>query len=303
MTPRLITCDWGTTSLRAYLLDEAGAVLDARSAPDGIMAVPAGGFPQTLTRVAGDWARAHGPLPVVLSGMVGARQGWREAGYVSCPAGLADIATGLIRVDDAPAGFGPVFIVPGLLKDHADRPDVIRGEETEILGALALGGDPDGLYVLPGTHSKWVELAGGRMRAFTTYMTGELFAAVRGATILGRMMTDGPFRPAAFARGVAAAGEMERPGDLIARLFGVRALGLTGRLADGDSADYLSGLLIGAELVAASDGTPFTIVAGAALADRYAAAARELGLACRQAPEPCGPAGQVAVARAAGLLG
>lgn len=301
MTPALITCDWGTSSLRAYLMAADGQVLDSRSSGQGIMALGGLSFPEVLAAIAGDWERAHGPLPVLLSGMVGSRQGWVEAPYARCPAGRPDLTAALAEVPAQP-GFGRIAIVPGVLKDDDAVPDVIRGEEVEVLGALARLGISDGLFVLPGTHSKWVRVEAGRITTFATYMTGEVFAALRGHTILGRMMEEGAFSAEGFRRGVAAAAELEGPGALLGRLFSLRALGLTGRLDGADSADMLSGLLIGAELRDASAGEPFTLVANPALAARYADAATLLGLPHARAPEGCGPAGQHAVARAAGFI-
>lgn len=300
----LITLDWGTTSLRAYLQAADGAILDSRTAFQGIMSLDGASFADVLTANAGAWAHAHGPLPVLLSGMIGSRQGWVEARYVPTPAGLPDLAAGLTPVPDAPHPFGPVAIVPGLLRDDADTPDVIRGEEVEVFGALHRLNRADGLFVLPGTHSKWVRVDGARITTFSTYMTGEVFAALKGHTILGRMMEEGVFSPAGFRRGVEAAAKLEGgPGALLGRLFSIRALGLTGRLHGADSADVLSGLLIGAELLhATAGGAPFTLVANPALADRYATAALLLGLPHGRAPEGCGPAGQHAVAKAAGFI-
>ncbi|WP_029003559.1 2-dehydro-3-deoxygalactonokinase [Azorhizobium doebereinerae] len=307
----LITLDWGTTSLRAYLQAADGAILDSRTAFQGIMSLDGASFADVLTANAGAWAHAHGPLPVLLSGMIGSRQGWVEARYVPTPAGLADLAAGLTPVPDAPHPFGPVAIVPGLLRDDADTPDVIRGEEVEVFGALNRLHRADGLFVLPGTHSKWVRVDGGRIARFSTYMTGDVFAALKGHTILGRMMQSEPTgaQPIkaqsveGFRRGVLAARALEGPGGLLARLFSVRALGLTGRLAEADSADFLSGLLIGTELADATRGHEgFTLVANAALTERYAAAADLLGLAHASAPAGCAPAGQFAVAKAAGLI-
>lgn len=300
--PALITCDWGTSSLRAYLMAADGQVLASRSSGQGIMALGDLTFPQVLAATAGDWARAHGPLPVLLSGMVGSRQGWVEAPYARCPAGLPDLAAALAEVPAQP-GFGPIAIVPGVLKDDEAAPDVIRGEEVEVLGALARLGLADGLFVLPGTHSKWVRVEAGRITTFATYMTGEVYAALRGHTILGRLMEEGAFSAVGFLRGVEAAAELDGPGALLGRLFSLRALGLTGRLEAADSADMLSGLLIGAELREATGcGAAFTLVANPALAERYALAATILGLHHASAPEGCGPAGQHAVARAAGFI-
>lgn len=262
----MIGIDWGTTSLRAYRMDAAGAVLEKRDSGDGILSVPAGGFPAVLERVAGDWLRDDRKL--LLCGMVGSRQGWVEAPYLPCPAGAAEIAAALTPLP------GGGWLVPGLAtRDAGGVPDVLRGEECKLLGLAARG--VAGLVCLPGTHSKWARLAGGRITGFATHMTGELRAVLLGHSILGRMAAPGG-DPAAFARGVARGGE---PGGLPHHLFGTRALGLHGELAEAGTADYLSGLLIGHEIRSAwTPGDVVHLAAAAALAAPYAAALAQLGV-------------------------
>ena len=191
---------------------------------------------------------------MLLSGMVGSRQGWVEAPYLPCPAGAAEIAAALVDVPFGLTGGGVrVKLVPGLSDaDQTDTPEVMRGEETQIIGVLDRletdepGGE--GIVCLPGSHSKWARIRGRRILAYRTYLSGEAFAALRAGTILGRMMQDGTHDPAGFARGLARSGE---PGHLLHHLFGVRTLGLMGQLAETASASYLSGLLIGHEVRAA----------------------------------------------------
>lgn len=240
----MIAVDWGTSSFRAYRLAPDGATLDRRDAPRGIMQVEGGRFADVLRDAVGPWL-AEGESRVLLGGMIGSRQGWVEAPYVPCPAGLDELAAGLVAV---PFEGAAVRLVPGLR--HGDEhgvPEVMRGEEVQIMGALPDIG-ADGLVCLPGTHSKWARVRAGRVEGFATHMTGEAYAALRGHTILGRMMRDGPTDPAAFLRGVERAGQ---PGGLLHHLFGVRTLGLFGALAESEAAGYLSGLLIGHELRAA----------------------------------------------------
>ena len=235
----MIAVDWGTSSFRAWRLGADGFVLDAREAPRGILFVKDNRFAETLRAEIGPWL-ADGERRVVISGMIGSRQGWVEAPYLPCPAGLADLAMALVRV---PFGDADVRLVPGLTcTDEAGIPEVMRGEETQVASILTKG---DSVICLPGSHAKWVRTENGRIRDFSTYFAGEIFAALRGATILGRMMTDGPTEFAPFDRGVARSGEA---GHLLHHLFGVRTLGLIGQLADADSASYLSGLLIGHEV-------------------------------------------------------
>jgi 2-dehydro-3-deoxygalactonokinase len=241
----VIAIDWGTSSFRAYRLDARGAVLEKRSAPLGIMHVEGGRFAQALESQVGDWLGTD--RPVVMSGMIGSRQGWKEAAYVECPAGAQQIAARLQRVS---WGSGlDAWIAPGVsCRDAGGVPDVMRGEETQILGVLdAL---PATAWIcLPGTHSKWVEVRDRRIHSFTTHMTGEAFATLRAHTILGRMMHDAPRDSEWFEAGLLRARDA---GGLLHHLFGVRTRGLFGELPDSASASYLSGLLIGHELQSAA---------------------------------------------------
>jgi 2-dehydro-3-deoxygalactonokinase len=242
-------------------------------------------------------------MPILMSGMIGSRQGWREAPYVRCPAPLDALATHLARVETR--GLGEIAIVPGIdTIGFGGIPDVMRGEETQILGTLALGRRDGGLFVLPGTHSKWVTAERGAITAFRTFMTGEAFAALKDHTILGRLADpNAATTPDAFRRGVETGARDGAPGDLLNRIFSARTLGLFGALAPGDVSDYLSGLLIGAEIAAAVPrGTAVTVIAGNVLATRYLEAAAVLGLDASPGPADVVVAGQVAIARTAGLI-
>ena len=243
----MIVVDWGTSSFRAFRIAADGAILDRRSGPRGIMQVKDGRFADTLREEIGAWLAA-GEDRVLLSGMIGSRQGWKEAPYVPCPAGAAELGAALV---DIPFDGARVKLVPGMNGvDDSGVAEVMRGEETQIIGVLAaMGGS--GLACLPGTHSKWVRVDGGRIVRFTSHMTGEVFAALREHTILGRMMREGPPNDAAYLAGVARAGQ---PGGLLHHLFGVRTQTLTGKLAETEGASYLSGILIGHELRAALTG-------------------------------------------------
>ena len=299
--PALIGIDWGTSNFRALLLDGAGNILDRRGGPHGILTVADGKFGRVLTARIGEWL-ADGRLPILMSGMIGSRQGWVEAPYAATPAGLADLASAL-----APVAFeaAEVRIVPGLRTEHDTRSDVIRGEETQIFGALAVLGTDHGRFLLPGTHSKWVVVEGGRVASFATYMTGEIFAAARDHTILGRLMHDSRPSDAAFAKGVALGAWPGAPGALLSRLFAVRTAGLFSDLQPEELSDYLSGLLIGAEMADAVtvDRHPVGIIASEPLADRYHAAADILGVRADIVSSDCIAMGYVAIARAAGLIG
>lgn len=271
----LIALDWGTTSLRAYLLNEAGDILERREGGPGIMKVEHGAFEAALQAFCGDWIAANPQAQLIASGMIGSKQGWREAPYCPCPASAADLAARTINV---PLAHGRhLTIVPGVSYVDAASgvPDVMRGEETQVFGALPATGRH--VAVLPGTHSKWVWVEDGAIVSFASFMTGEVYAALTGHTILGRLMKlDAPHDEAAFARGVAYG--LEAPQALLNRMFSARTLGLFGQLGEVALPSYLSGLLIGSEIgsaraMHATDARPL-LLGSAELAARYASAFR-----------------------------
>lgn len=297
--PQLIGLDWGTTSCRAYLIGAGGVLARTDNGP-GILRVENQAFGAALDAMIGPWTAAHGRLPVLLSGMIGSRQGWAETAYAHCPAGARDIVRALTAVEHRGH---TVWIGPGLSTENDGMPDVMRGEEMQIFGALAQSDRDDGLFLLPGTHSKWAEAERGRIVSFRTFMTGEVFGALRQHTILGRLMRDAAPDAAAFAHGVREGAALDGAGALLNRLFATRTYGLTDRLPDTALSDYLSGLLIGAEVADATrrGGNAVTIIASPALAARYAEALRLLGCPSTLAPEDCVAAGHWRIARAAGL--
>ena len=295
--PQLIGLDWGTTACRAYLIGADGAVLERAADGPGILKIENGAYRAALTAMTGGWP----VLPVILSGMIGSRQGWREAPYARCPAGAADIVQTLARIAHEDR---KITLVPGLSTENDGMPDVMRGEETQIFGALALSGLDDGLFLLPGTHSKWAEVSGGRIVSFRTFMTGEVFGALKEHTILGRLMHEGPLDAESFARGVREGVALESAGALLNRIFATRTYGLMDKLPSAALSDYLSGLLIGAEVAEATLHTEhdITIIASPALARRYTDALRLLEHPSTLAPEDCVAAGHWRIAQAAGLV-
>jgi 2-dehydro-3-deoxygalactonokinase len=277
----LIALDWGTTSLRAYLLGAGAEILERRAEPLGILHVRDGDFPAAYERITGDWRRAHPGLPALACGMIGSAQGWREAPYVPAPAGAEDMARALV---DAPVE--GLRIVPGVMQ-RGEHPDMMRGEETQVFGALARHPElaRGALIVLPGTHSKWVRVAAGRIDAFTTYVTGELFSLLRERSTLGRLALERPDasdseRAAAFAEGVRRARDAGRGGGLASLLVGVRAGALAGDLPAGASVDYRSGLRLGDELRSglAAAGLPDALAGDPTLCARYAGALAHFGV-------------------------
>lgn len=239
MSRAIVGVDWGTTNLRAFRFDASGAVTETRRSNTGLKSVVDRAFEPALLSVIGEWLTRD--ALVVISGMAGAREGWIEAPYLACPADAAALAQAMIR---APAEFGEAWMVPGLSVDHADgMTEVMRGEETQIFGALA-DADP-ALIIAPGTHSKWALVGGGHVRDSHTYMTGELFALLKAHSILGRLIEGDAHDEAAFElgaeRGLANSA-------LLNLLFSARTEGLFKRIAPTSIASYLSGLLIGSEI-------------------------------------------------------
>ena len=304
MSPALIAIDWGSSSFRAYLISAKGEVLDEVVSGDGIGSVAAGAYPATLKRLIGRWLAAHPSLPVIASGMVGSRHGWREAAYVPLPAGPRDVASRLTEVE---ADARRVVLAPGLAFAGAASADVMRGEETEIFGVADSGAR---LIVLPGSHSKWARVDGDCVVKFTTFVTGELFAALRDHTVAGAFARAAPAKAPgkAFTLGVergAAASACQGEAGLLGLLFGARALPLMGRLAEDDTGEYLSGLLIGAEIREGRRLYPGEEphVAGAeALVERYLEAFEALCVPARAAPARAAARGLFRIARDGGLL-
>ena len=297
--PSLIGVDWGTSRLRLALVAGDGAVLVEHAADAGILTVPDGGFAAVLQ----DAVKALGApagLPIILSGMITSRQGWHELPYQTCPAGADALAQALHRADEP--GLGPLWFITGLAWTSPDDiPDVMRGEETQILGQDDLRAGE--AVVLPGTHSKWVAVEAGRIVRFQTFMTGELFAVLETHSILGRLMAEGPEDPAAFARGVR---QGQAGKGLLGRLFSARTLPLMGLLPETAVRDYLSGLLIGAEIAEAlAEERPAAVVVigSDALARRYATALDLAGIRHRPGRADAAYRGQWRVAKAAGIIG
>jgi 2-dehydro-3-deoxygalactonokinase len=287
-----VAVDWGTSSLRVARMAADGSVAEQRDAPRGILTVPAGGFPSVLQETCGDWLQDPATLCLV-SGMAGSRQGWQEAPYCPCPAGFAELARGLHWVER-----GRIAIVPGLSCEADGVPDVMRGEEVQVFGAMDLLGLADGTFVLPGTHSKWVRVVGGRVQSFATFMSGEVYALLRQQSILARMMpeADGALEEEAFTRGVRHA---QASGSLLHAAFSARTLALFDRLPSAALPSYLSGLVIGEELrLRAADARSPVLIGSPLLTQRYAMALAALGTEARTLGAEATWRGLAAIARA-----
>ncbi|MDV6330199.1 2-dehydro-3-deoxygalactonokinase [Asticcacaulis sp. 201] len=243
--PALIAADWGTTNFRLFLFGTDGEIIAKHTANIGLKNLGVLSFEQALLSVMkGDFDRPD--LPILLSGMVGSRTGWVEAPYQSCPSSLSAIAATLV---DAPSSKLKVKIVPGLSApaDHEGLLNVMRGEETQLFGLSASHGD--GVFVLPGTHSKWAKVENGIVEGFSSYMTGEMFQVLKSHSILGDLMHNDKDDEAAFKLGVDRAMADK---SFLSLVFSVRTEGLFGHIAPESLSSYLSGLLIGSEIRAES---------------------------------------------------
>lgn len=273
MTAFCVAVDWGTTSLRLWVLARDGTVLSESRGPDGILSVKAGSYPDVLDRHLVT-ANAASGLPVIICGMAGARQGWVEAPYADTPADVTSLGNGAVRIDLPDRD---VRIIPGVAQRDAHRPDVMRGEETQLLGL----GVADARVCIPGTHSKWVSMSAGRLTGFSTCMTGELYSILTEHSILRHSSTEMDFAAdnGVFLTGIEAA--LRDDASLSQSLFNVRARGLVSE-DDGMGAAYLSGLLIGSEIAAAraeqGSGKTVTLLASGRLAAMYENALSAAGM-------------------------
>jgi 2-dehydro-3-deoxygalactonokinase len=275
VTAGFIAGDWGTSRLRLFLCGGDGALRERREGP-GIAA--AGADAETIfTGLTADWDKS---LPALLSGMVGSTIGWREAAYRPCPAAPQAIAAAALRFE---AGGRAIAIIPGLSCTNASGLfDVMRGEETQLLGALRLRPDLGRgrrLFCQPGTHAKWVLVEDGVVMRFQTALSGELFALLAQHSVLARGADAASPAHAAFGAGVAAA--KDRAG-LLHLLFSIRSRQLSGEIPQAEAASYLSGLIIGAEVEAAirlfAPQGDVVLICTPALAALYDAVLRRHGL-------------------------
>jgi 2-dehydro-3-deoxygalactonokinase len=280
---RLLAVDWGSSSLRAAVIDDDGNVVDERSAASGMLKVERSGFDDVFEAEFGDWMDVPGTR-CLMAGMVGSRQGWVEADYVACPCGIRDFVARLRRVGpEASRKSRDIAIVPGASCTHDGAPDVLRGEEVKVLGVLELLGADSAVVVSPGTHSKWMTVENGLLTRFSTAMTGEIYALLRRQSILARSMppeSEDRLDVAAFDDGVARAlGGCS----LLQTAFSVRTRALFDQLPAAALASCLSGLVIGEELRCrpVERGEAVAVVGAPALTERYARALSRLGVDVR----------------------
>ena len=273
-TEGFVAVDWGTTNRRAYRVAPDGSLADEMEDERGILSVGAGGFDAAVAEI----RVRMGDLPMLMAGMIGSNRGWVEAPYAPCPAGLPELAQRVKWVEP-----GRIGIVPGVSFSEGNAADVMRGEEVQILGAFADGIVPsDAVICHPGTHNKWIRLEDGRITAFRTVMTGELFNLLKGHSILADLLSQPADLGSAFAEGVRAG----LSGDVLtAELFSVRARVLLGKAPREEAASFTSGLLIGADLrfgLQFAGDTEIVVMARPELSRLYAAAAAVAGRNARE---------------------
>ena len=269
MSARAIVVDWGTTAFRAWLIErDGGAVLDEISDGKGLLELSREDFPGYCRRQLTGWRDGGGP-PIYMAGMVGSAQGWQTAPQPPVPIDLPAIAAATVPAE----GLEAAWILPGCRRVDSDGvPDVMRGEEVQIMGALSASDRRSAVLCLPGTHSKWAWARDGALVDFTTSMTGEVYGLLLDHSLLARSARrDAPWQEAAFRRGLA---QSALDGGLLHHLFTTRSRDLAGELAPDEAPSYLSGLLIGHELAAmapriGSSAEPILLVGAAKLKRPY----------------------------------
>jgi 2-dehydro-3-deoxygalactonokinase len=268
MTPDWIAIDWGTTNLRGWAMGQGGILAQAQS-DQGMSRLSRDGFEPALLDMIAPWLVTGATIPVIACGMVGSRQGWHEATYRTVPCTPLPRAA-MVSVPVQDRRFA-LYIAPGLKQENPA--DVMRGEETQIAGVLALHPQFDGALCLPGTHSKWAQISAGEVVSFQTYMTGEMFALLSQHSVLSAGLSGADWDDNAFDSGVRDG--MARPERILALLFRLRAEGLIAGLSPSAAKARLSGLLIGSELAAAKAywlGNRVALVGSSVLTAAYARA-------------------------------
>jgi len=301
---KMIGLDWGTTSFRAFLIDQDGHVLDQKTNENGILAVPNNDFEGVLISAIKAWLDQHPALPIVASGMITSRNGWLETPYLSIPANINDFANALTPLTLS-HDIVIHFITGASYKNENDVPDIMRGEETQIIGEIEASDNE--IFLLPGTHSKWAITQDEKIISFTSFMTGEVYAALKEHTILGALIKEcSSLNDDAFLKGVLM--QQKQDISILHQIFTARTLALFDKLENEDIADYLSGLLIGEEIKSAlnqydaNKETIIKIIGRGDLAARYASALGAFGLNHKIINDGVTAMGHYKIAKKAGLL-
>ena len=276
-----VAVDWGTSNLRAWGIDSSGEIAFSRSSPDGMSRLTREQYPSVLSGLLAD---VHEPLDVLICGMAGARQGWLEAPYLDAPADLGTLANGAVA-PDMPGDQFAASILPGVCQREVGAEDVMRGEETQLLGLSSLIPGFSGLAIMPGTHSKWAILEGTTLKRFSSAMTGEIFELLRVHSVLRHSLggdLEGEERDVGFDAGLALG--LDKPERLTATLFKVRAGALLSGRSPAWCAGFLSGLLIGAEIGGQRDwigSAEIPLIGSVSLCSLYQGALARLGAKSR----------------------
>jgi len=302
-TPTSIILDWGTSSLRAMLVSQTGETLETKeTSSGGIQFVKDGAFEAALMSVVGDWFSAHGSLPVLATGMITSRNGWVEVAYVDTPGGVPELAAGTKTLTLANGAV--ITFLPGM-RNPASKPfpDVMRGEETQIVG---FGLDKDRTLVLPGTHSKWARIKAGRIDGFQTYATGEVFSLLTKHSFIAKAQDPLPGAEPdwqSFDRGAEFAASNDVSADaFLSAIFSARTGILDGKLKPENILDYVSGLVIGSEFRQAraagwfKSGQEIGIVGNNVLNSRYGRIAPLFDLTIEPAPDNAAKRGIMLIA-------
>lgn len=280
----LIGLDWGSTNLRAYAWDAAGNVVDRRHSDAGALTRKGeSAFDVALVALVGEWAQAHPAAKLIACGMVGARTGWREAPYVECGVGTELTPPGVGMEQRLAAGAIAVAtslgraltIIPGMM---SSEPDVMRGEETQIVGS----GVANGIVVCPGTHSKWVRVMTGHVESFATFFTGEMHALIRDHSSVGKVLNAAPTLTDGQSFHLGLSYARSGAASWLHDLFVMRAAVVTGAKTAEQVSTVLSGWLLGSEFAAAltmyPDAREISLVASDALVPWYERTAEAFGV-------------------------
>lgn len=273
LIPSWIAVDWGTSNFRAFLMTEEGQVIDKLSASCGLLAVQSGQFSETFRQLTCSWQGIVESLPVLMAGMVGSQQGWRDVPYANLPVSIHQLSEHLMDVD-LPWGNKGWIVAGATGNNRLNLPDVMRGEEIQLMGLASKLGSNRGFAILPGTHSKHALIENQSLTHFQTYMTGELFSVLKQYSILGRQLPEQEVDQSAFLSGVDAG----LNGALSSVLFSVRTQKLFQHISSSHVESYLSGVLIGAELADIKTQALVYLVGENSLCQLYQLALAHIGL-------------------------
>ena len=276
--PGFVAIDWGSSRFRAYLVDITGNTLDQAESDQGIFRCEKGAYENTLWHACKHWLQHKRKIPILMAGMTGSRDGWFETQYLPCPVSIHSLCDNIVQIPDLHSH--PVYIVPGIsVTSSSGLPDVIRGEETQIFGALDPSLRNNLLVCVPGTHSKWIRVKNNQITRFSTFMTGEVFSVIQQCGSISSLLDECDFNKDTFLAGVDVS---QNKGGLLHHIFSIRARVVSGQNGMNPDKNYLSGMLIGAEIKSAlelyPDVTDMRIIGAGALIHDYSLAFSALGI-------------------------